>query len=65
MRQKALGRKHSDETLLKMSLAKGSLVKIYEKCDKEGFKLIGCFISIKKAEKFLGVSKNIVIRYKN
>lgn len=65
MRQKALGRKHSDETLLKMSVAKGSSVNIYEKCDKEGFKLIGCFISIKKAANFIGISKSTVTRYKN
>ena len=65
MRQKALGRKHSDETLLKMSVAKGSSVNIYEKCDKEGFKLIGCFISIRKAANFLGISKSTVTKYKN
>nr|YP_010470481.1 GIY-YIG endonuclease [Inonotus hispidus]YP_010691056.1 GIY endonuclease [Phellinus igniarius]UVF37969.1 GIY-YIG endonuclease [Inonotus hispidus]WBU93157.1 GIY endonuclease [Phellinus igniarius] len=65
MRQKALGRKHSDETLLKMSVANGSSVNIYEKCDKEGFKLIGCFISIRKAANFLGISKSTVTRYKN
>ena len=65
MRQKALGRKHSDETLLKMSVAKGSSVNIYEKCDKEGFKLIGCFISIRKAANFLGLSKSTVTKYKN
>ena len=64
-RQKALGRKHSDETLLKMSVAKGSSVNIYEKCDKEGFKLIGCFISIRKAANFLGLSKSTVTKYKN
>ena len=34
----------SNDTLLKMSLAKGSSVNIYEKCDKEYFKLISCFI---------------------
>lgn len=64
-RQKALGIKHSAETFLQMSLAKGSSVNIYEKCDKEGFKLIGCFISIRKAANFLGVSTSTVTRYKN
>lgn len=49
MRQKAFlrsprGSKNPDETLLKMSVAKGSSVNISEKCDKEGFKLIDCFI---------------------
>lgn len=65
MSQKALGRKHSDETLFKMSVAKGSSVNIYEKCDKEGFKLIGCFISVRKAANFLGISKSTVTKYKN
>ena len=65
MRQKALGRKHSDETLLKMSIAKGSFVYIYEKFDSEGFKLIGSFVSIRRAAKFLGISGSTVKRYIN
>ena len=44
MRQKALGRKHSEDTKLLMSSKRGSSVNIYEKCDKEGFKLIGSFV---------------------
>ena len=65
MRQKALGRKHSDETLLKMSIAKGSFVYIYEKFVSEGFKLIGSFVSIRRAAKFLGISGSTVKRYIN
>ena len=65
MRQKALGRKHSDETLLKMSIAKGSFVYIYEKFESEGFKLIGSFVSIRRAAKFLGISGSTVKRYIN
>ena len=65
MRQKALGRKHSEETLLKMSASKGYLVNIHEKCDLEGFKLIGSFVSIRKAAKFLGLSGNTIRLYIN
>ncbi|KAI5849674.1 hypothetical protein GGS23DRAFT_591658 [Durotheca rogersii] len=65
MRQKALGRKHSEETLLKMSASRGYLVYIHEKCDSEGFKLIGSFVSIRRAAKFLGISSNTVRLYIN
>ena len=65
MRQKALGRKHSEETLLKMSIARGYSVDILEKCDSEGFKLIGSFVSIRKAAKFLEISANTVKLYIN
>jgi group I intron endonuclease len=65
MRQKALGRKHSEETLLKMSASRGYLVNIHEKCDSEGFQLIGSFVSIRRAGKFLGISNNTVRLYIN
>ena len=65
MRQKALGRKHSEETLLKMSTSRGYLVYIHEKCDSEGFKLIGSFVSIRRAAKFLEISSNTVRLYIN
>nr|QJQ35311.1 GIY-YIG endonuclease [Fusarium brevicatenulatum] len=65
MRQKALGRKHSEETLLKMSASRGHLVYIHEKCDSEGFKLIGSFVSIRRAAKFLDISANTVRLYIN
>jgi group I intron endonuclease len=68
IRQAALGRKHSEETLLKMSSAPpkgGNPVNIYEKCSSEGFKLIGSFVSAKRAAKFLGLSGSTVIRYMN
>lgn len=65
MRQKALGRRHSEETLLKMSTSRGHSVNIYEKCDSEGFNLIGSFISIRRAAKFLGISGNTVKLYIN
>jgi group I intron endonuclease len=65
MKQKALGRKHSEETLLKMSSSRGHLVYIYEKCDSEGFKLIGSFVSMRRAAKFLGISGNTVRLYVN
>ena len=63
MRQKALGRKHSSETIDKMSKTHGNPVNIYEKCSSEGFKLIGSFVSPRKAANFLGMSGSIIIKY--
>jgi len=66
--KKALGRKHSfaeHETLLKMSASRGYFVNIHEKCDSEGFKLIGSFVSIRRAAKFLEISGSTVKRYIN
>ena len=64
-----LGRKHSEETLLKMSAVRGYSVDIYEKYDLVAkgteFKLIGSFISIRKAAKFLGISSNTIKLYIN
>lgn len=65
MREKALGRKHSEETLLKMSSHRGYSVYIHEKCDIEGFKLIGSFVSIRRAAKFLDISSNTIRLYIN
>jgi group I intron endonuclease len=65
MRQKALGRNHSIETRLKMSSIRGYSVNIHEKCDSEGFKLIGSFISIRKAAKFLDISSGTIRLYIN
>jgi len=63
MREKALGRKHSEDTKLIMSSKRGSLVNILERCDKEGFKLIGSFVSARKAGIFLGISGSTVVKY--
>ena len=65
MRQKALGRKHSEDIKLLMSSKRGTSVNVYEKCDKEGFKLIGSFISARRAAKFLDMSGSTVIKYIN
>lgn len=62
-REKALNRKHSLSTLEKMSCVKGNPVNIYEKCSDEGFKLIGNFISARKAGLFLGISGSTIIKY--
>jgi DNA invertase Pin-like site-specific DNA recombinase len=43
----------------------GNPVNIYEKFSSEGFKLIGCFVSARRAAKFLGISGSTVIKYKN
>ena len=45
MREKALGRKYSEETKLLMSSKRGNPVNIYEKCSSEGYELIGSFVS--------------------
>jgi group I intron endonuclease len=63
MRQKALNRKHSCETLDKMSKTRGNPVNIYEKCSSDGFELIGSFVSARRAAKFLGISGSTIIRY--
>ena len=60
---KALGRKHSEDTKLKMSTVGGNPVNIYEKCSAEGFKKIGSFVSARRAAKFLEISGSTVIRY--
>jgi group I intron endonuclease len=65
MRQKALGRIHYEETKLKMSITRGNPVIIYEKCSSEGFKLIGSFVSARRASKFLGISSTTVLKYMN
>lgn len=63
MRLKALGRKHSEDTKLLMSSKRGSFVNVFEVCDKEGFKLIGSFVSARRAGKFLEVSGSTVVKY--
>ena len=63
MRQKALDRNHSVETKDKMSKAHGNPVYVYEKTTLEGFKLIGHFVSARRAAKFLDMSGSTVIKY--
>jgi len=63
IRQKTIGRKHLPSTLEKMSKVKGNPVNIYEKCNSEGFKLIGNFVSARKAGLFLGISGSTIIKY--
>ena len=65
MRQKALGRLHSEDTKLKMSAVSGNPVNIYEKCSSDEYQLIGGFVSARRAGKFLGISGSTVIRYMN
>nr|ATI20566.1 endonuclease [Ophiognomonia clavigignenti-juglandacearum] len=42
-----------------------SPVNIYEKCSGEGFKLIGSFVSARRAGNFLGISGSTIIKYRN
>ena len=65
IRQKALGIIFSEEIKLKMSVRHGNPINIYENCSSEGFKLIGNFVSARKAGNFLGISHSTVIKYKN
>lgn len=65
MKQKALDIKHSEDIKLKMSGVRGKPVNIYEKVSSEGFKLIGCFVSARRAANFLNISGSTVIRYMN
>ena len=65
MREKALNRVHTSETKDKMSKSHGNPVNIYEKCSSEEFKLIGSFVSARRAAKFLDMSGSTVIRYMN
>jgi group I intron endonuclease len=60
-----LNRKQSENIKLKMSAIKGNPVNIYEKFSSEGFKLIGCFVSARRAAKFLDISGSTVIKYMN
>ena len=65
IRQKALNRIVSSETKLKMSAIHGHPINIYEKSSSGKFNLIGNFVSIRKAGKFLGISPNTITKYKN
>lgn len=65
MRQKPLGIIHSNETKFKISTKQGKPVNVYEKDSSEGFKLIGSFVSARRAGKYLEMSGSTVIRYMN
>jgi len=65
MRQKALGRIDSEDTKLKMSVIRGNPVNISEKCFSDRFKLIGSFVSARRAGIFLGISSSTVLKYMN
>jgi group I intron endonuclease len=65
MKLKALDRKYSKDIKLKISVVRGKTVNIYEKVSSEGFKLIGSFISARRAAIFLNISGSTVIKYMN
>ena len=46
-----------------MSSKRGNPVNIYEKYSSEGFKLIGSFVSARRAGKFLGISGTTIMSY--
>jgi len=61
----SLKSKHSEITNTKMSAISRNPVNIYEKFSSKGFKLIGSFVSARRAAKFLGISGTTVIKYRN
>ena len=63
IKQRALGRTHSEETKALMSLNRGNPVNVYEKDSTGEFSLIGRFVSVRKAAKFLDISAGTVTRY--
>ena len=65
MRKKVLSRKHFEDTKLKLNVVSGNHVNIYEKFSSKGFKLIGSFVSVRRAGKLLGISGSTVIKYMN
>jgi len=48
-----------------MSRIRGIPVNIYEKCSFEGFKIIGSFVSIRRAGKFLDINSSTIKKYMN
>ena len=46
-------------------LSTQSTIYVSEKCTKEGFKVIGCFVSAKAIARFLGTNYNTIIKFKN
>jgi len=65
MIEKALNRIHTSETKDKMSKSHGNPVNIFEKFSLEDFRLIGSFVSARRAAKFLDMSASTVIKYMN
>jgi len=65
MKQKASNSKQSENIKLKLNVISGNHINIYEKFSSKGFKLIGSFVSARRASKFLGISGSTVIKYKN
>lgn len=45
------------------SSPRGNPIKVYEKCDSSGFKLIGSFVSARRAAIFLDLSKSTIMKY--
>jgi group I intron endonuclease len=60
-----IGKTYNENTKIKLSVISGNLVNIYEKFSSKGFKLIGSFVSARRAGKFLGISGSTIIKYKN
>ena len=63
IKQRALGRTLSEETKALLSLKHGNPVNLYEKNYTGEFSLIGSFVSVRKAAKFLDISAGTVTRY--
>jgi hypothetical protein len=56
-------KKELNNTINAIPKGVGKPINIYEKCDSSGFKLIGSFISARRAGLFLGLSASTILRY--
>jgi hypothetical protein len=63
--KKVLDIKPFEDIKLKINTVNGNPVNIYEKFSSKGFKLIGSFVSARRAGKFLNISGSTIIKYKN
>jgi hypothetical protein len=56
-------KKELNNTISAIPKGVGKPINIYEKCDSSGFKLIGSFVSARRAGLFLGLSASTILRY--
>jgi hypothetical protein len=59
------GSPSEDEAATFQALPNKGAVHVYEKMNKEGFKLIGSFVTVKRAAEFLGVNSEEITKIKN
>lgn len=62
-REKTLSNVTKIKVSTKLFCVPGNPVNVYEKCSSEGFKLIGSFVSVRRAGLFLGISASTITKY--